>query len=161
MAQVDFFLKIDGVDGESPDSKHKGEIEITSFSWGAQQTGSAAYGGGGGAGRVNFADFHFTKRFDKASPVLMENCASGKHIPSAMFVARKAGGKQEEYLKIKFSDVLISSYQTSGNQHDIIPTDSISLNFSKIETEYKEQQSSGALGGQVKKGWDIKKNEAV
>jgi type VI protein secretion system component Hcp len=28
MAAVDFFLKLDGIDGESTDAKHKGEIAI-------------------------------------------------------------------------------------------------------------------------------------
>ena len=39
----DAFLKIDGVDGETSDSKHKGEMEILSYSWGVSQsiTGTA------------------------------------------------------------------------------------------------------------------------
>ncbi|MBV8585847.1 MAG: type VI secretion system tube protein Hcp, partial [Verrucomicrobia bacterium] len=37
---VDYFLKIDGIEGESKDSKHQNEIEIGSFSFGATQTGS-------------------------------------------------------------------------------------------------------------------------
>ena len=32
---VDYFLKIDGIEGESQDAKHKGEIEVESFGWGA------------------------------------------------------------------------------------------------------------------------------
>jgi type VI secretion system secreted protein Hcp len=48
---VDFFLKIDGIDGESKDSKHKGEIDIESFSWGATQTGTSHAGGGSGAAK--------------------------------------------------------------------------------------------------------------
>lgn len=161
MAQVDMFLKIDGVDGESPDAKHKGEIEIISFTWGAQQMGTAASGGGAGAGRAHFHDFTFTKRYDKASPPLFEHCASGKHLPSVTFVARKAGGEQQEYLKIKFTDVLVSSYQVHGDENSVVPTDSISLNFNKIEKEYKEQKADGTLGGSVKKGWSIKENKAV
>ena len=35
MSAADYFLKIDGVDGESIDDKHKGSIELESFSWGA------------------------------------------------------------------------------------------------------------------------------
>ena len=31
MAQVDYFLKLDGVTGESTDDKHKGEIEIEAW----------------------------------------------------------------------------------------------------------------------------------
>jgi type VI secretion system secreted protein Hcp len=153
------FLKIDGVEGESPDSKHKGEIEISSFSWGAQQMGTAASGGGAGAGRVHFHDFTFTKKFDKASPTLMLYCASGKHIPTIEFVSRKAGGDQQEYLKIKFTDCLVSSYQTHGDENSVVPTDSIAINFSKIEKEYKEQKADGTLGGSVKKHWSVKENK--
>ena len=31
---IDVFLKLDGLDGESLDHKHKGEIELASFSFG-------------------------------------------------------------------------------------------------------------------------------
>ena len=34
MAAVDYFLKIDGIQGESRDDRHKDEIDIESFSWG-------------------------------------------------------------------------------------------------------------------------------
>jgi type VI protein secretion system component Hcp len=34
--------------------------------------------------------------------------------------------------------------------------DQISLNFAKIEIEYKEQQKTGALAGSVKKFFDLK-----
>ena len=42
MAAVDYFLKIDGIDGESKDDKHKDEIDIESWSWGETQTGTWA-----------------------------------------------------------------------------------------------------------------------
>ena len=77
MAAVDYFLKIDGIDGESVDSKHAGAIEPLSFSWGLSQAGSFATGGGAGAGKVQFQDFHFTSNTSKASPKLMLACASG------------------------------------------------------------------------------------
>lgn len=32
MAALDYFLRIDGIEGESLDFKHKGEIEIESWS---------------------------------------------------------------------------------------------------------------------------------
>ena len=34
---VDYFLKLDGIEGESADSNHKNEIQIMSWSWGASQ----------------------------------------------------------------------------------------------------------------------------
>lgn len=158
----DFFLKIDGIPGESADSKHKGEIELLSYSFGASQTGSFAYGGGGGSGKVQFQDFSFMMKMSKATPKLFLACATGEHIKSAVLTARKAGKQQQEFYTIKFSDVLVSSYQTSGSGGgDEVPTESISFNFTKVETEYKEQKADGTLAGGIKAGYDIKANKAV
>jgi type VI secretion system secreted protein Hcp len=162
MAQVDYFLKIDGIQGESSDDKHKDEIEVISWSWGEAQVGTMAYGGGGGAGKVQMQDFHFVMRVNKAFPKLMEKCATGEHIKSAFLTCRKAGGSQQEYLKYTFSDVLVSSYQTGGGGgSDVVPVDQVSLNFSKIEVEYKEQKLDGTLGGAVKAGYNLKTNTKV
>jgi type VI secretion system secreted protein Hcp len=162
MADVDYFLKIDGIDGESQDDKHKGEIEVTTFSWGATQGGTFASGGGGGAGKVNMKDFHFEMAHNKASPKLMLACAKGDHIPKAVLTCRKAGGDQQEYSKVTMSDVLVSRYDHSaGVDGDPIPKDSISLDFSKIEVEYKPQNADGSLGGAIKAGWDRKANKPV
>jgi type VI secretion system secreted protein Hcp len=157
MAAVDYFLKIDGIEGESQDNKHKGEIDIESFSWGATQSGTIAVGGGGGAGKVSMQDFHFAMGANKATPILFLACAQGDHIKNAILTCRKAGKEQQEFLKITMSDVLVSSFQTGGSgAGDVVPTDQISLNFAKIEVEYKEQDATGKLMGSTKKWFDLK-----
>lgn len=159
MANVDYFLKIKGIEGEAADSKHKNEIDIESWSWGESQSGSHAYGGGGGAGKVAMQDFNFVMRVNKASPKLLLACASGEHIGEALLTCRKAGKEQQEYLKIKFTDLLISSYQTGGSNGDVIPVDQISLNFAKIEYEYYPQTEKGGLGSKIPVHWDLKANK--
>ena len=159
MAAVDYFLKIDGIAGESQDSKHKGEIELESFSWGELQTPGS--GGGGGAGKVQMQDFHFVMSVNKASPKLFLACASGQHLKNATFVARKAGKGQQEFLLYKFTDILISSYQTGGSVGDTLPIDQVSFNFAKIEVEFRPQKPDGSLGPPEKAGWDVKKNKQV
>jgi type VI secretion system secreted protein Hcp len=159
MAHVDYFLKLEGIEGEATDSKHKNEIQLTSWSWGATQPGSAGRGGGGGAGKVSVQDMHFTKHADKATPKLFQHCATGHHITKAVLVARKAGKDQQEYLKVTLSDCIVSSQQVSGHSEE--PQESFSLNASKIEIEYKEQKADGTLGGAVKGGWDISQNKAT
>src|ERR687895_646799 len=157
MAVVDYFLKVYGIEGESQDDKHKGEIDLESWSWGASQAGTSPAGGGGGAGKVSMQDFHFVMKVNKATPKLILACAKGDHIPKSVLTCRKAGGNQEEFLKYTFSDVLISSYQTGGSGgSDIVPTEQISFNYAKMEVEYKEQKADGTLGGAVKAGWDLK-----
>lgn len=109
------------------------QIEVYSWSWGVTQTGTTAVGGGGGAGKVQMQDFHFTKVVDGSSPELFLACAQGKHIQNVTFTARKVGKGQQEYLVVKFSDVLISSYQTGGSNTDALPMESLSLNFTKVD----------------------------
>ena len=107
-------------------------------------------------------DFHFVMKNNKASPKLMLACASGEHIKKATLTCRKAGKEQQEFLKVTMTDLLVSSYQTGGSGHsDIVPTDQISLNYSKIEFEYKEQKADGTLGGATKAGWDVKANKKI
>ena len=161
MAAVDFFLKIEGVDGESTDDKHKGEIDVESFSWGVSQMGTGGHGGGGGAGKASFQDLHVHTHVNKSSPKLFLACANGEHIKSAILVCRKAGKEQQEFLKWTFSDLLVSSYQTGGSSGEVIPVDSISLNFTKIEFSYKIQKPDGSLGDEFKAGYDLKKNTKV
>jgi type VI secretion system secreted protein Hcp len=160
MAAVDYFLKFDGIEGESTDSKHKGEIDVESWSWGATRSGGAAPGRGAGAGKVSMQDFHFVMRLNKASPGLVKACATGQHIKSATLSARKAGKGQQEYLTFKFHDVLVSSYQTGASEETgVVPTDEVSFNFAKIEVEYKQQKPDGSLGSAVKFKYDLKANK--
>jgi type VI secretion system secreted protein Hcp len=161
MATVDYFLKIEGIDGESTDDKHKGEIDVASWSWGETQAGTGHEGGGHGAGKVSIQDFHFTMHVSKASPKLLLACASGEHLSKSVLTCRKAGKDQQEYLKITMSDTLVSSYQTGGSGGAVVPVDQVSLNFAKIEFEYKPQKADGTLDAPVKAGWDAKANKKV
>lgn len=159
---TDYFLKLDNIAGESQDSKHKGEIQLESWSWGATNAGTFGAGGGGGAGKVSMQDFHFTMPINSASPKLMLACSTGEHIKTATLTARKAGGEQQEYFKITFSEILVSSYQIGGSAHgDVAPLDQISLAFSKIEYEYKPQKADGSLDAATKVGYDLKLNKKV
>ena len=157
---VDYFLKIDGISGDSADAKHKDEIQLEAFSWGETNPAPAGGGGGGGAGKVHIQDFSFTTRFNKASPQLMLACAKGQHLKLATFTARRTGKEQQEFLVIKFTDVLVTSYQTGGT-HDTLPMDQISLAFSKIEMEFRPQKADGSVDTPVKAGWDVKQNKPI
>jgi type VI secretion system secreted protein Hcp len=162
MAQVDYFIKFDGIKGESTDAKHKDEIDVEAWSWGETYAAGHGGGGGGGAGKVSMQDFHFVMRLNKASIGLMSACATGKHIKEATLSARKAGKQQQEYLFLKFRDVLISSYQTGGSEGgDVVPTDQVSFNFAKIEVEYRPQKADGSLDVGIHFKYDLKANKPL
>jgi type VI secretion system secreted protein Hcp len=154
---VDVFLKLGDIKGESKDSKHAGEIDVLSWSWGVSQTGVMSHGGGGGAGKANFSDLSFVHQLDKASPVLMAACATGEHIKEGTLISRKAGKGQQEYLIVKMNDILITSVQPSGsNEH---PMESVSMQFAKIDVEYKPQKDDGSLDAGVHFKYDVKLNK--
>lgn len=161
MAAFDFFLKFDGIKGESTDAKHKDEIDVESWSWGETHA-VAGPGGGGGAGKVVMQDFLFTMRQNTASIGLMKACATGEHIKSATLTGRKAGKDQLEYLTYKFHDLLVSSFQTGGSEHaDVPPIDQVSFNFAKIAVDYRPQQRDGTLAPPVHFGFDLKQNKTI
>jgi type VI secretion system secreted protein Hcp len=159
---ADYFLKIDGIDGESTDAKHKNEIEVESFSWGEQHSGGNASGGGGGAGKVVSSDFHYTSRLTRASPKLLVACATGQHIKQAVLTGRKAGKAKFEFLTITFTDLLVSSYETSADSPDEAPgADQVSLNFATIQMSYKMQKANGAAGDTVVGGFDFRADKSI
>ena len=161
IAASDYLLEIDGIKGESKDSKHKDTIEINSFSWGAtnsSRSNTRTSGAGGGAGKVQLQDFHFVKAVDKSSPALFKRTTSGQRIKKAVLFVRKAGGGQQEYMKVTMSDILVSSYKTepqapgsnTGNAEEI------SFNFTKIEFAYSPQNPAGGLDAPLTATYDLK-----
>lgn len=163
----DFFLKLEDIKGESTDDKHKGEIDLVGFSFGAFQPGAAAsVGSGSGAGKVSFSEVVVTKLMDAASAKLMVACASGQHFKEATLTLRKAGGSQVEYATISLKQVLVSGYEAGGGTSEpeavvgkfTLPVETIKLNFAHITFKYTAQNQDGTAGPKTMAGWDLQKN---
>ena len=155
---VDMFMKIDTVDGEAQDTKHKKEIDVLAWSWGISNNGSAHNGNGAGSGKASVHDLTFTKWVDRATPNLALACCSGKHFKDATLVIRKAGAKPVEYVKIKMETVLITSVSTGGSGGEDRLQESVTLNFAKVSLDYVPQNDKGAAGTPIPMSWDIASN---
>jgi type VI secretion system secreted protein Hcp len=143
----DMFLKLTGIKGESVDDKHKGEIDVLSWSWG-MSTGTARVKKGTIAPKC-IQDLQLTKLVDTSTPQLIMSGVMGETIKEGTLTMRKAGKDQQEYLIIKMTDILVSSYQTGGSEGDAPLVDSVVLSFSTIEGEYRPQKADGSLGSPV------------
>ena len=155
----DIFAKLGDIKGESLDSKHKDEVEVLSWSWGVNRTGSIAHGGGSSEGKASFNDFNFTHHIDKATPLLMKACAAGTHIPDATITVRKAGKGQQEFLILKMTDVLITSVNPSGSGDSAATAEAVAMQSSKVDLEYKPQKADGSLDAGIHFKYDIKGNK--
>ena len=153
------FLTIDGIKGESTDSKHAGAIDISSFSFGVTNSGSTQIGGGAGAGKASFSSFKFNKLYDSSSPALFEGTATGEHFKAATFTFRRSGAEQADFLTVKLTDVLITGYQQGGTKEPPL-LEAVSLDASKIAIEYKPQRADGSLGSPIGTSFSVTENKA-
>lgn len=142
IAAVDAFLKLDGIDGESTDDKHKNEIVVDAWSFGVTQRVSAT--GQQTTARPCVSDIVVTKGVDKASPILFMHAATGKHIPTATITVRKAGERPLEYLVVTMQDVIVTSINSTSSGGDS-PGESLSLNFQTIGITYTPQAADGSV----------------
>jgi type VI secretion system secreted protein Hcp len=158
----DGFLKLDGIDGESNDAKHKNEIEILSYHWGVSQsvTGTASSTGTFSGQRCDIAPLSVVKQLDKSSPKLFQACAAADPIKSAILTLCRAGGDKQQYMEYKLSDVIISSVRTGGASEGEggVPTEEVGLNFGKVELKYTQIGNDGKPAGNQTGGWDLKQN---
>jgi type VI secretion system secreted protein Hcp len=157
---VDMYLKLDPIKGESTDDKHKDEIDVLSWSWGLNQTGSQHHSAGGGAGKVSVHDLHFTHWVDKSTTYLIKACTKGEHIAKGVLTVRKAGGSAAlEYIKVTMEEIIVSSVTAGGTGGDERLTENVSLNFRKFKYEYTPQTDKGAAGSTAEFKWDIAANK--
>ncbi len=140
---------------------HKAEIDILAWSWGMSQSGSMHTATGGGAGKANVQDVSFTKYIDKASPKLQLLCLNGKNTPGdAILTVQKAGEKPVPYVKITFTDFIITSVSTGGSGGEDRLTENVTLNFATVKFEYTPQKPDGSADTVVPYTWKIAENIA-
>ena len=155
---ADYFLKIDGIAGESKDPRHRGEIELDSFSWGENHL---AHAGATSAASPTIQDFHVVKHTDKASPLLMLAVASGRHFTAAVLTAQRPGTVPLDYLTISLGGVMANSYRTGAQPGQAVPADQVSFSFRQIEIVYRSQRPDGSLDTPVTAGWDVTANRKI
>jgi len=155
MSVADYFLKIEGIEGECKDVSHKGEMQIVSFSKEAISPRDSATGMASGKRIWDLA--RFSMRMDKSFIFLVKYANENKLIKDAILVCRKAGGvgakSQEpgqEYLKITFGNAQMSKVSVRGGKDgDPTPIVDFALNYTKIQEDYQAQTQQGTLSGAV------------
>src|SRR5262249_36181144 len=111
---ADIFAKIGDIKGESLDDKHKDEVEVLSYSWGVTNSAHIPTGSGGGAGKATFQDLSLVHKIHKASPPLLQGCATRQHLKQATISFGQACKGQQELLTVNINDVIITRVVQSG-----------------------------------------------
>jgi type VI secretion system secreted protein Hcp len=157
-AQSSYFLKIDGIDGESMDKDHKGWSNILSFAHSLHQPGGGATGQSRRRGAVVVEDLICTKELDKSSPKIQEALSQGKVFPKVELELTTSGsGARQTYYKYELKNVMITSYNISGQSGDGVPMEEVAFNFEEIKVTYTEYDSNGRKKGNVEYEWKVEK----
>jgi len=157
---VEIFLKLDGIDGESEKKGAEAWIEIFSFSNGASNPSSVAFGTGSGAGKVDLSSLSLQKQLDKSSPKLFASCCAGTHIAKGQMMVREAtgGDTTQVYFQYDMTEVFVDSVSWGGAAGGGKPSESLSLSAKSLQVTYWPQDSGGKLGNKIVAGWDVSKN---
>ena len=152
---VDYFLKLEGgIEGESQDEKHKNEIQVLSWSWGAANVSSVSGTGGSGAGKADLSDVSLMLNFDKSTPKFFKSICAGTHIPSGTLTAVKAGTNGSPYLKVDFKELFVTGLQMSAAGE--VPAVSLSFSYNEIEMNYFMQDEKGTVKNAGKVNFNTK-----
>jgi len=146
------FFKVKGakhgqISGEAQDDKHKGEIEVLSWSWGMQ--GKASLGGGVATGKSTVRELRIVKKVDKASTALMSALRTNEVIKEGILTLRKTGTSKIEYFKVTIQDGRVMALDVEAGDDNGTSTllERVSFSFNKISIEYTPQGGDGMPQG--------------
>lgn len=131
------FLKYGTINGETTQLTHKQWIEVNSIQWGVGRGISSGVGGGSKreATAPSVSEITLTKTFDISSPLLLKEALGGKAVEVKIELTQTDNnGRHVSYQKYVLTDTLISGYSLSSGGDR--PSESLSLNFTKIDSEY-------------------------
>ena len=102
---------------------------------------------------------NFSKMTDQSTPSLYNACAKGDKLGEAVIhVGRNEAGVFMSLMKYTLANAMISNINTSGGGS--LPSDSFSINFTKIMSEFTQQNADSSKKGTASFGWDLATNVA-
>lgn len=154
------FMKYGDIKGETTQTTHKEWIEVSSFQWGVGRGISSGVGGGSKreSSAPSVSEIVVTKTFDIASPLLLKEAIGGKAVVCKIELTQTDNsGKHVSFQKYILSDTLISGYSVSSGGDR--PSESVSLNFAKFDSEYLNIDDKFAAKTTGHIVYDISKSE--
>ena len=140
------YLAVPGIQGDSTAARHHGEIEVDAWSFGCSLAAATHHASGAGAGRPQFTEATFSCRGGRASPLLLEFCATGRSVPEAV-LTQDSTNEDRPVTEVRFGDGRITSYTASGA--DAALRDEVRLSFTRVIFSVRTQRADGSLGAPV------------
>ena len=148
-AASDIFLHVQTkragkIKGEVTTKGHEDDIGV--FTWGWGVAANTAIGSTLLTARRSYRNLVLTKGIDSASTALLSALVSNDEVREARLTLRKGGGEAFEYFRMVLNDARIVAIDIEVHA-DGRPVERVSIAFTKVEIEYRPQESKGSGGG--------------
>jgi len=157
---VPYYLRLDGIDGESMMRGHEKWFEIASFSWGVHNAVGPARGGGAAVGRPVLEPLHVTLASSVSVPLLFQTVVTGRHIATATLDVVTAGEAPRSALKWDLEDVLLTSLELAG-EGGAAPNEALTLSYGKVTLTSTGQNPKGGVTPGTVASWDLGRNTTM
>lgn len=157
----DYYLKLEGLDGECTDFKHEKWIQIVEFSYDVKQRGGGSGTADGAYGSVNLSDLSITKAIDATTPQLHQACITHQRYKTGSLELCQAAKEKHPFMKYLLTDVSVASISPSGEDDEddaggSYPMEVVTLRYGSIEWVYTPLSEKGQPGAARKFFWDVK-----
>lgn len=151
------YMKVEGIDGKVTADGHEKWIEVSSMSFGVGRAINSANPGNQSnreSSVPSFSEISIAKDADESSPKLFTEACIGKAKKVEIHFCN-IGDKVQSFLEYVLTDVLISSYSIGAGSGGSHPSESLSLNFSKIEMKYIPYNDKNEKGSPIATTYDL------
>jgi len=153
------FLDIPDIKGQSTIKGYEDKIEILSASHGvAMQITASPSNTERTSGKPNHQDVTVSKYVDLSTCPLIAACNAGTNLKTVtMTVGRNDGGTVLPYMVYTLDNAIVSSVSVSAGSGDR-PTETITLNYTKIKWDFTQQNAAMGKKGNNGAIWDLALN---
>jgi type VI secretion system secreted protein Hcp len=154
------FMKFGDKKGDVDTTQYKGWIMCHSFQFGSGRGISSATASGGNrqGSHASVSEVTISKALDPASLHLWRDSLDGKLATKVDFSFTVADQDNSEYLHVTLWDTGVSGWSMSSGGDR--PSESVSLNFSKIELKDTSKKADGSAGENLAVVYDLAKQKA-
>ena len=149
------YMQYDGVDGDVTESGHTKWIEVNSFLWGVGRGISSPVGGSEDreASAPSISEVTVTKDNDVSSVKLVNEALQGEGKTVKFDFCRTEKSKLQVYLQLTLTNTMVSGFSTSSGGDR--PSESLSLNFTKVEYKVTPMGAEGKAGNAASVTYDL------
>ena len=155
------YLYLDGLTGGVTSKDFPKYMSVSSYSWGFTVPVNTSGGVGSdrqGAGKVQAGELHVVKKQDTSTVDLMQKSFGGTPFATAKLVVTRVNqGGEDKMLEYNMTNVILSSFTTSGSDGGDQPMEQMSLHFTKIDINQYQMDATGKVKTPTRAGYDFEK----